>query len=106
MTHLDRKLVQKLAELSCIKCTQEEEDALLGDLENILSYFDQLNELDTNNVPPCNHILSSMSNVMRDDVVGKTLPRKTFLDNTPDRTPEGLVRVPPIITKTTLREEE
>jgi aspartyl-tRNA(Asn)/glutamyl-tRNA(Gln) amidotransferase subunit C len=98
MSHLNEESIKKLTQLCRIECTPEEQEALLKDLEKILSYVDQLQEIDTENVTPCNHVLADIQNVMREDVVGETLSRKIFLDNSPAHT-DGMIRVPPVISK-------
>ena len=105
MSHLNEESIKKLTELCRIKCTEEERHSLLGDLEKILIYVDQLQEIDTENVKPCNHVLDEIHNVMREDVVGETLPREIFLNNSPDHT-GGMIRVPPVINKSTTPERE
>jgi aspartyl-tRNA(Asn)/glutamyl-tRNA(Gln) amidotransferase subunit C len=69
---------------------------LLIDLQSILSYVEQLDAIDTDNVAPCNQVLEGICNVMRDDLVGETLSREQFLANAPDKA-GGYVRVPPIL---------
>jgi len=98
MSHLNHDSIKKLTELSRIDCSEEEREALLKDLKKILAYVDQLQELETDGVEPCNHLLEDVANVMRDDVVGETLPRKVFLENSPAHT-GGMIRVPPVIIK-------
>lgn len=97
MSTLNKETIKKLTQLSRIACTEEEQDKLLSDLEKILAYFEQLKEVDTENVTPCNHVLADIVNVMRDDVVGPTLSRDKFLANVPAKPFAGMVRVPPVI---------
>lgn len=85
-----------LAKLCRIKCSQERREQLRQDLHKILGYIEQLRELDTTGVEPCNHVLETVVNVMRTDEVGETLSRKTFLDNSPDQV-GGMIRVPPVL---------
>lgn len=96
MTELNSQMIRYLTSLSRIQCTAEEEAALLEDLKKILDYVEKLSEVDTDNVPPCNHVLDGISNVMREDAIGKTLPRETFLANAPSQI-GGLIRVPQVL---------
>jgi len=96
MANLDKDMIKYLTQLSRIDCTEEEQDALLQDLGSIINYIEQLNEIDTENVPPCNHVLEDMVNIMREDEVGETIPRETFLSNAPSQV-SGLIRVPTVI---------
>jgi aspartyl-tRNA(Asn)/glutamyl-tRNA(Gln) amidotransferase subunit C len=96
MAQLDKNTIRTLTELSRIDCSEEEQEALLSDLKKILSYVDQLQEIETTNVEPCNHVLEAIVNVMREDTIGETLPREVFLDNAPSHT-GGMIRVPPVL---------
>ncbi len=99
MAEIDKKTIQKLTELSCIGCTDEEQEALLGDLKKILSHFEKLRQVDTSEVEPCNHVFEGIANAMREDVVGETLSRDLFLSNVPSHK-GGFVLVPTVIKQT------
>ena len=96
MAKLDKETILRLTRLCRIDCTEEEQEALLNDLKQILDYFEQLEQVDTTNVPPCNHVLENMANVMREDEVGEVLDREAFLANAPSHI-GGMVRVPPVM---------
>lgn len=96
MSKLNQEMIKSLISLSRIECTEEEQLRLHQDLEKILSYVELLKEIDTSNVTPCNHVLEGIANVMREDVVGETMPRETFLANAPAQI-GGMIRVPPVI---------
>ncbi len=96
MANLDKKTIKTLTQLSRIDCSENEQDKLLEDLKKILHYVEQLDEIDTTHVPPCNHVLEDMANVMRDDIVGDVMPREVFLANAPSHI-GGMIRVPPVI---------
>lgn len=95
MVEIDKKMIRYLTKLSRIECTEEEQDRLLKDLTSILKYFEQLSEVDTDNVLPCDHVLENMVNVMREDETGTPMPRETFLANAPSHT-GGMIRIPPV----------
>lgn len=96
MSNLDKETIKQLTRLCRIDCTEEEQESLLQDLKKILNYFEQLKEIDTENVAPCNQVLEELVNVMRDDVVGDVLSRDVFLANAPAHI-GGMIRVPPVI---------
>ncbi len=96
MVKLDKETIRKLTRLCRIDCTEEEQETLLKDLKKILAYIEQLQEIDTTNVAPCNHVLESMYNVMREDAIGPVLNREDFLGNAPSHI-GGMIRVPPVI---------
>lgn len=98
MAKFDKETVRYLADLSRIDCSEAEQESLFNDLTKILEHVNLLQEVDTEGVAPCNHVLAGMTNVMREDIVGETMPRETFLANAPEHT-GGLIRVPTVIKK-------
>ncbi|MEZ4905628.1 MAG: Asp-tRNA(Asn)/Glu-tRNA(Gln) amidotransferase subunit GatC [Spirosomataceae bacterium] len=81
---IDKDTLHKIAHLARLEVKTEEEETLLKSLESVLSWMEQLNELDTANVTPLTHI-SAEINVMREDVVGGHLSRKEGLLNAPSQ---------------------
>ncbi len=96
MPAFDEKELNKLAKLCRIECTEDEKKALHAQLSHVLNYVEQLKEVDTEGVEPCLTVLKTLANVMREDEVGETLPRETFLANAPAHV-GGMIRVPPVI---------
>lgn len=96
MATLDKTTIKTLTSLSRINCSEEEEEALLKDLQDIIAYIEKLEEIPTDDVPPCNHVLPGMCNVMREDVVQESSARELILENAPAKI-GGLFRVPPVI---------
>ncbi|MBI5345528.1 MAG: Asp-tRNA(Asn)/Glu-tRNA(Gln) amidotransferase subunit GatC [Chlamydiae bacterium] len=97
---MDQNSFDNLQKLCRIKCTKDEEKELLHALQSILKYIEQLNELDTENVEPCRHVLMNMQkNIFRQDIVKETLLRETFLENAPEQI-GGMIKVPPILKST------
>lgn len=99
MAQLDKQAIQTLVQLSRIECNEAEQEALLKDLGEILSYIEQLQEVDTANVSPRNQILEGVVNVMQEDIIGETMPRDAFLANAPSQI-GGMIRVPPVMKAT------
>jgi aspartyl-tRNA(Asn)/glutamyl-tRNA(Gln) amidotransferase subunit C len=77
-----RKDVDTVAALARLYFTEKEKEELMGTLNNILTYFDKLSELDTNDVEPLTHILP-VQNVMREDEVKPSFDQETTLKNAP-----------------------
>lgn len=102
MATLNQEMIKKLTRLCRIDCTEEEQKTLLEDLRKILLYFEQLEEIDTTDVPPCNHVLEGMANVMREDVIGDVLSREIFLANAPAHI-GGMIKVPEVIKQRELK---
>jgi aspartyl-tRNA(Asn)/glutamyl-tRNA(Gln) amidotransferase subunit C len=67
----------------------------LEDLNTILEYMEQLNELDTSNVEPLSHVIE-MTNVFREDVLRPGLTREEALRNAPAKTAK-FFKVPKVI---------
>lgn len=97
MSELDKETIHYLATLSRIATKEEEEESLLVDLRKILNLVAQLEEVDTEELEPTLHVFADLINVSREDHVGETLDRATFLANAPSHT-GGMVRVPPVFT--------
>ena len=96
MSDLNKETIKQLTRLCRIDCTEEEQELILKDLKKILDYIEQLKEIDTENILPCNQVLDDYSSAMREDEVGPVLDREAFLKNAPSHI-GGMLRVPPVI---------
>ena len=65
---ITRDNVLHLAKLSNISLSEEQIEPLMHDLDNIVNYFSQLDELNTENVEPTYQCFD-MQNVWREDVI-------------------------------------
>ncbi|MEW4489014.1 Asp-tRNA(Asn)/Glu-tRNA(Gln) amidotransferase subunit GatC [Thalassoglobus sp. JC818] len=74
--------VRKVAKLARLKLTPQEEELFVDQLGNILSYVEQLNEVDTENVAPMAHT-AELTNVFRTDKLQKSIDRQDALSNAP-----------------------
>ena len=90
-----KKDVEYIAELARLKFKDEELEKFTEQLNEILTYVEKLNELDTTNVEPLSHPVEG-SNVFREDVVKPSLDREEALRNAPDRS-ELFFKVPKVI---------
>ena len=88
--------IEKLSKLCRIACTEEEKEKLRHNLSKILKYVDQLKEIDTADVPPCNTVSKELYSVLREDEVADTLPRDAFLAGAPAHV-GGMIRTPAVI---------
>jgi aspartyl-tRNA(Asn)/glutamyl-tRNA(Gln) amidotransferase subunit C len=64
-------------------------------LDSIISFAEELNEVDTEHIEPTTHVLK-MKNIMREDKPGKGLPFEEIAKNAPDHK-DGYIRVPSIL---------
>jgi aspartyl-tRNA(Asn)/glutamyl-tRNA(Gln) amidotransferase subunit C len=81
---ITKQEVEHVARLARLELSEQEKETLTDQLSNILTYVEQLNELDTKDVEPTSHVLD-INNVMRDDVPEASLPQDRALVNGPDR---------------------
>ena len=66
--------VRYIADLANLRLTQEDTARYAGDLEEILAYVDQLNELDTSGVEPMAQVLHEGNAApLREDTPGPSL---------------------------------
>ncbi|HAJ63944.1 MAG TPA: Asp-tRNA(Asn)/Glu-tRNA(Gln) amidotransferase GatCAB subunit C, partial [Cyanobacteria bacterium UBA8543] len=81
---IDRDQVHKVANLARLEMTAEEEEQLTAQMSSILEYFEQLSELDTDNVPPTTRAID-VSNVTRPDALQPYPDREAILKEAPDQ---------------------
>ncbi|MBN2686481.1 MAG: Asp-tRNA(Asn)/Glu-tRNA(Gln) amidotransferase subunit GatC [Pontiellaceae bacterium] len=84
-----------VAKLACIDLTDEEKTLFQGQLDQVLQYVEQLNELDVGEVEPTAHAIP-VYNVLRKDELGESLDHDAVMANAPSSA-DGHVRVPKII---------
>ena len=89
--------VADVAKLACIDLTDEETTLFQGQLDQVLKYVDQLNELDVSDVDPTAHAIP-VYNVLRKDEVGQSIDHAAVMANAPSSA-EGHIRVPKIIVQ-------
>lgn len=87
--------VRHVAKLSRLKLTDEQVHFFAEQLSHVLGYIDKLNELDVEGVEPMAHP-TSMTNRLRDDVVGEALPVDKALHTAPDSDPP-FFKVPKVL---------
>lgn len=95
MSRISNEQVKHVANLARLAITEEEAEKLTKQLDAIITFAEQLNELDTENVEPTYHVLN-MKNVLREDVPQQGLPREEVLKNAPQHQ-DGQFKVPSIL---------
>ena len=85
-------LIKYLESLARITLTEEQEKKVGTELQDILTYIDMLNELDTDGVEAMSHCFP-VTNVMRDDVVEPSMTPDEITANAPE-TKDGCFVVP------------
>jgi len=95
MSRISIEEVKHVAHLARLAITDEEAAMFTEQLDSIISFAEELNEVDTENVKPTTHVLQ-MKNIMREDVPDKGLPIEDVVKNAPDHK-DGYIRVPSIL---------
>lgn len=93
--HIDKETVSKIAHLSRLEYSESEKDELAKDMNKILNWMEQLNEINTEGVEPLIH-MSVEVNVLREDIVHQHLEHKKALLNAPKKDSDYF-RVPKVI---------
>lgn len=83
MSALSRDDVAHVAMLARIQLTDAELDRLAGQLDQIVGWVSQINEVAADDVPPMSHPLP-LTNVTRPDVVRPSLTAAQALSNAPE----------------------
>jgi len=97
MTKVTKENVRYLAQLCRIACSEAKVDSLLEDFQNVVSYVEQLNEIDTSETEPCSYVtLGHTETPLREDIVEEPLKKEEVMANAPS-TIAGLVRVPSVL---------
>lgn len=84
MPKIDKTTIDYLAKLARIRLYGDEIERLLSDLESIIGYVSQLNQLQTDNIEPAKHVLPFF-NVCRKDTKKQSLPVEEVLKNAPEK---------------------
>jgi len=76
--------VRHVAQLARLELGHREEEQLQGELSEMLTYVDQLNELDTSNVEPTAQVGEAGTPMRADEVTNRPAPEE-MLSNAPAR---------------------
>lgn len=95
MTQISRDDVLGLARLSSLQLTDEETDALTGELGRIIEYVEQLKELDTTGVEPTYQV-TGLENVWRNDEVKSGIAPEKLVELAPESN-DMQIKVPKVL---------
>ena len=79
-----------MATLSRLELSEEEKESYTTEINNIFSFIEELNKLDTSSVDITVHAIP-ICNIFREDVVGETLELGKALQNAPDEKMDNIV---------------
>lgn len=92
---IDAEQVRKVANLARLELSSAEETQFTTQLNDILGYIEQLNELDTAEVPPTTRAIE-VSNINRPDQLETFGDRESLLESAPEREAD-FIKVPRIL---------
>ena len=96
---IEEKDIAKVAQLAHLELDDEELKVFGPQIAGIIAYVEQLNQLDTANIPPALGGLTpegERTNSSRDDEIAPSLGQKIALAEAPDPA-EGHFRVPKVL---------
>ena len=92
---VDKDTVARIAKLARIRVSAAQQEALAGELSNILGWVEQLNELDTAGVEPMTSVVA-MKPPLRADEVTDGAMTEDILANAPEAA-YGFFAVPKVV---------
>lgn len=92
---IDKDALKKIAHLARLQIRPDEEETLLNSMDSVLSWMEQLNEVNTQGVQPLIHMMDEDNN-WRKDESANTLSREDALSNAPAKN-SSYILVPKVI---------
>lgn len=89
--------VEHIAHLARLEFEGEEKGKIKQDLENIITFMEKLQEVDTENVEPL-VFMTNEKNRLRDDVAEVTITHEEALKNAPKKDSDYF-RIPKVLNK-------
>lgn len=95
--NIDKDTVDKIAHLARLEITGQEREELIADMNQILSFMDKLNEVDTTGTEPLVYMTTEV-NVLREDNIIQVVTHEEALRNAPAHNQDFFL-VPKVIKK-------
>ena len=92
---VDRATVARIAKLAHIRLAEQDLDPLAGELSNIMTWIEQLSELDTEGVAPMTSVVAVALPKRADEVTDGGYPAKV-VGNAPESA-HGFFAVPKVV---------
>ncbi|REE05972.1 Asp-tRNA(Asn)/Glu-tRNA(Gln) amidotransferase subunit GatC [Marinoscillum furvescens] len=92
---IDKDTLHKIAHLARVEIKPEKEEGYIKDLEEVLTWVEKLNELDTDGVEPLTN-MSFEENALRPDERSHQLEHERALKNAP-KADDDYFRVPKVL---------
>ncbi len=94
---ISEEIVDHIAHLARLEFEGDKKQAILKDMENIISFMDKLSEVDTDNVEPL-IFMNDEYNKLREDVAKVTVTQDKALKNAPKKDSDYF-RIPKVLDK-------
>lgn len=94
---IDVTTVDQVAHLARLEFDGAEKEGIINDMNRMLNFVEQLNELDTTNVEPLIY-MTDETNVLRDDVAHVDISQHDALKNAPKKDSDYF-KVPKMVEK-------
>ena len=92
---INKATVKKISKLARIASNEQFEESMIKDLNSILKFVEQLNELDIKNIEPLSSVVEQKL-FQREDIVKTMNEKEDILKNSPDKN-ENYFVVPKVI---------
>lgn len=92
---IDKDVITRVSNLARLELTEDEKAEFSRQLTDIINYVEKINELNTENVEPADHI-ADLTNVFREDSVKKSIDTEKIESLAPEFD-KGFIVVPKII---------
>ncbi len=93
---IDKEMIKRLGILSRLRIPDENMDEMVGEIQKIIGWVDQLKDVNTDGVAPMNSVVEDMMLPEREDVVTDGDIRDEILANAPDKLDEFFL-VPKVV---------
>jgi len=94
---ISKEVVKKVANLSKLEFSKEEEETFLKEFSNIVSFVDMINELDASGVDPSPYPIN-ITNTPREDEINPFHSIEDMKNNFPQRR-DNFIVVPKVVEK-------
>ncbi|MFX1315048.1 MAG: Asp-tRNA(Asn)/Glu-tRNA(Gln) amidotransferase subunit GatC [Promethearchaeota archaeon] len=91
-----KETIDYLAKLALLDLKDEEKEILANQLNDILTYFKKLNDIDTSNIEPTTHPIEGLQNVFREDIPRNSLTNEEATKNAQHKK-DGYFKAPRIL---------
>ncbi|TAE31854.1 MAG: Asp-tRNA(Asn)/Glu-tRNA(Gln) amidotransferase subunit GatC [Candidatus Kapaibacterium sp.] len=81
--HISKETIDVIAQLSRLEFPDAEKAAFITHFENIIEYFNQLEQFDVEGVEPLKSIADTGENAFREDAIRDTVSTADALSNAP-----------------------